>query len=276
MNSRARILVLATAALTLTAGVAFAATTIKKHPKWTLSPSDPTAQNHSGTLNFGLGSKFPNATFTVKKADDDGEDTELLNGADGGDWFTNETPFGAAFGPTGPNSPQVDDIRYLKMRVSTSGEDTEAATTVFQFKTPTPAKALGFALSDIDIEQVRITAKDARGKNVSGKELNGGVFNFCDVTRGIPDECAQIASLPRAKRGQAYPVPVWTRYANGGLLRDPNDIDSEGAAAWFRPTVRIKTLKLVYGLDSAGNSSYRTWFAAKVKRSTRKPKPVTG
>lgn len=278
MSPRTKVFALATASLTLCAGVAFAATTIKKHPAWTLTPSDAAAQNHSGKLKFGLGGKFPDATFTVTKSADDGEDTELLNGADGGDWFTSATPFGRAFGPTGPSAPEVNDIRYLKMRVDTSGSST-IATTTYKFKRPTPANKLAFALSDIDVDQARITAKDANGKQVSGKELNGNVFNFCDVPSGTPDECVVFGSAPRTKRGINYPVPVWTKYANGGLLRGANDAgdDSEGAAGWFRPTVRIKSITIAFqGSDGAGSPSYRTWFAAKVEKGAKKPKPVTG
>lgn len=277
MSPRVRIVAGATAALLVTAGVAVAATTIKKYPAWTITPSDTAAQNHSGTLKFGLGSKFPNATYTVTKSADDGEDTELLNGIDGGDWFTSATPFGKAFGPTGPNSPQVNDIRYIKTRVDDDGFST-VATTTYTFKRPTPAGKLGFALSDIDVDQARITAKDDKGKQVSGKELNGKVFNFCNVVDGIPDECVVVNSAPRANRGFAYQVPVWTKYANGGLLRGANDAgdDSEGASGWFVPTVRIKSLTIVFQGVDAGAPSYRMWVAAKVKKAAKKPKPVTG
>ena len=258
---------LTTIALVSATGLALAATgVIKKHADWTISPADPVAQNHNGTLDFGLGKKFPNATYTVNKSANDGEDTELLNGTDGEDWFTKATPFGKAFGPTGPGAPEVDEIRYLKVRVDDSGFNT-VATTTYKFKRPTPANRLGFALSDIDVDQARITAVDARGKAVSGKELRGRVFNFCNVS---------IATLPgECDSPSATPVPDWTEYANGGLLRGADDAanDTEGATGWFQPTVAIKRITIAFRGQEAGSPSYRTWFAAKVKRT---PRPVTG
>ena len=268
--TRKPLLLVALAALALAGvgGIAFAATgVIEKYPTWTITPEDPAAQNHSGTLKFGLGNKFPNATYTVEKSANDEEDTELLNGADGEDWFTKATPFGKAFGPTGPNAPEVNEIRYIKTRVNDS-DFGSVATTTYRFKRPTPANRLGFALSDIDVDQARITAVDAKGKAVSGKELNGRVFNFCNVSLAtLPGECADGPS--------ATPVPVWTKYSNGGLLRGANDAsdDTEGATGWFRPTVAIKRITIAFRGQDAGSPSYRTWLAAKVRRT---PRPVTG
>lgn len=258
--------IVAATALTLTAGVAFAATrNIERYPSWTISPENAAAKNHKGKLTFGLGSKFPDAGYTVKKSVQDGEDTELLNGADGGDWFTKDTPFGAEFGPTGPKAPEVNKVRYIKIRVNRSDEGS-VATATYTFKRPTPANKLGFAVSDIDLDRLKITAKDSSGRAVAGKDLAGDVFNLCNVpAAGRPDECggSRNTITPRLKNT-----------SNGVVLTGRNDNDTEGAAAWFKPTLRIKQITFRFnGTNASGSPSFRTWFAAKVKKQTQ---AVTG
>lgn len=249
-------------AMLLTAGVAFAATqNIERYPTWAISPSNTAAKNHKGKLTFSLGNKFPDAAYTAKKSAADGEDVELLNGTDGEDWFTKDTPFGAEFGPTGPKAPEVNKVRYLKIRV----DGRTVSTAVFTFERPTPANKLGFAVSDIDLDQVKITAKDSSGGSVAGQDLVGDVFNLCNVPAAVrPGECG----------GTRYKIkPRLKNTSNGVLVTSRKDNESSGAAAWFKPRVKIKQITFVYRGVDALNSSYRTWFAAKVKKQTQ---PVTG
>lgn len=265
-SAKKSVFVLAAIGMTLTAGVAYAATqNIERYPSWTISPENAAAKNHKGKLTFGLGSKFPDAGYTVKKSVQDGEDTELLNGADGGDWFTKDTPFGAEFGPTGPKAPEVNKVRYIKIRVDRSDEGS-VATATYSFKRPTPANKLGFAVSDIDLDRLKITAKDSSGRAVAGSDLAGDVFNFCNVpAAGRPDEC----------EGERKKItPRLKNTSNGVVLTGRNDNDTEGAAAWFKPTLRIKQITFRFnGTNASGQPSFRTWFAAKVKKQTD---PVTG
>lgn len=258
--------VVGAAALLLTASVAFAASqNIERYPTWTITPSDTTARNHSGKLKFELGSKFPDATYTVRRSVNDGEDTELLNGTDGEDWFTRDTPFGAEFGPTGPNAPAVNKVHYIKIRVNEQDDQT-VATAVYTFKRPTPANKLGFAVSDIDLDRLQITAKDSSGRAVAGSDLMGEAFNFCNVpAAGRPPECG----------GTRYTIkPRLKNSSNGVILTGRNDEDTSGSSAWFKPKVKISKLTFVFrGSAASGAPSYRTWFAAKVKKQTQ---PVTG
>ena len=70
------------------------------YASWTITPSDSDAQNHSGTLSFP-NAFLPGATFTSNKDTDDGESTRVATGTGTyGDWLTEDTPFGATFGPT--------------------------------------------------------------------------------------------------------------------------------------------------------------------------------
>lgn len=237
-----------TLALATGGGIALASA-IDNFAVWTITPEDPAAKDHSGAVDFpAIG--FPDGSYTVTRSADDGEDTELLTGATGGDWFTSDTPFAEVFGATGPNEPEKSQIQYLKVRVDDSGFDTKATTT-YTFDSPTVAKAFGFALSDIDVDQATITAKDKSGGNVSGADLVGKTFNFCDVAPPLPDECT----------GGPYGIPTWTPGSNGGVLSGGED-DTEGSTGWFRPKVALKSLTVVFEGVDAGSPSYRTWLAA--------------
>ena len=212
------------------------------YPAWTITPEDTEAQNHSGTIDFDvLG--MPDATYTVTKTSADGEDTQLLTSDDAGDWFTADTPFGAVFGASGPST----SIQLLKTRV-----DETTATTTVTFATPVPANVLGFAVADIDVDQLVISGTTADGTAVTGDQLAGTTFNFCDVAEPKPDNCDGVDA--------PYAVPTWTPAT--GTVSYPADEDSDGASASFRPTVAISSLTFAFRSVSAGAPSYRLWFAA--------------
>jgi hypothetical protein len=219
------------------------------YASWTISPEDPDVQNHSGTLTFP-NAQLPGASFTANKDLDDGQSTRIATGTGTyGDWLTTETPFGAVFGPSGPSTT----IQFLRQRIDTE----TVATTTYTFNKPFPANRLGFAFGDIDVDFLTITATDGNGNPVPGSKLVGGVFNYCDVTVDKPTDCDD----------GPYTNPVWTPGPNGGTVTptppNPDIEESSGSSAWFRPTVKIKTLTVVFqAYPSAGSPSYRTWIAA--------------
>ena len=236
------VLVLATVLAGSPVGAAPAAP-VGVYPAWTLTPEDTAAQNHSGTIDFDvLG--MPDATYTIDKSNDDGEDAELLTSDDSGDWLTADTPFGAVFGASGPSTT----TQLLKTRVD---EDTTATTTI-TFATPVPANTLGFAVADIDVDQVIITGTTADGSAVTGAQLAGTTFNFCDVAAPKPDNCDGVDA--------PYAVPTWNPAT--GTVSDPADEDSDGASASFRPTVAISSLTFAFSSVDSSSPSYRLWFAA--------------
>lgn len=219
------------------------------YANWTIDPANPDEQNHSGTLSFP-NALLPGATYTSNKDTDDGESTRIATGtATYGDWLTAQTPFGAVFGPSGPSTT----VQFFRQRIGTS----TVATTVYTFNDPFPANRLGFAFGDIDVDNLTISATDRNGDPVPGSSLAGGTFNFCDVTVDIPTSC----------QGGPYPVPVWTPGPSGGTVTPtppaPGIQETTGASAWFRPSVSLRTLTVVFqAYPTAGEPSYRTWFAA--------------
>lgn len=212
------------------------------YPAWTITPADPAVQNHSGTIAFDVVG-MPDATYTVTKTAEDGEDTELLNANDSGDWLTADTPFGQIFGASGPSST----IQFLKARV----DETTTATTTITFAGPVPANTLGFAVGDIDVDQMIITGLTADGAPITGAQLAGNTFNFCDVPAPKPDNCDGVTP--------PYAVPTWDPATN--TISDPADEDSDGAVAWFRPTVAIKSLTFAFSSVSSSSPSFRLWMA---------------
>lgn len=213
------------------------------YPAWTITPEDTEAQNHSGTIDFDI-LGMPDAGYTVSKSSEDGEDTELTTADDSGDWLTVDTPFGAVFGPSGPST----SIQFLKTRV----DDETTATTTFTFASPVPAGVLGFAVGDIDVDQVVISGTTGDGTPVTGEQLAGTTFNFCDVAEPKPETCDGVDA--------PYAIPTWDPATR--TVSDPADEDSDGASASFRPTVTISSLTFAFSSVSSSSPSYRLWFAA--------------
>ncbi len=211
-------------------------------PTWTITPEDPEAADHSGTINFGL-SGMPDAVYTVTKSEADGEDTKL--GTNDDEYIGAGTPFGQVFGASGPST----GTQFLKTRIDTDIID--KATVEVTFATPVPAGVLGFAVSDIDVDQVLVSGTQSGGAPISGAELMGEAFNLCD-TPDAPESC-DGESAP-------FPLPTWnpvTRTVVG------SGADTDGEAAWFRPTVAVETLTFDFsGQDMAGSPSFRLWLAA--------------
>lgn len=236
-----------TGAVPLAASPSVTASPIGVYPSWTLTPADPTAQNHSGTIGFDVVG-LSDASFTVQKSVADGEDTSLLTSDGAGEWMTTETPFGAVFGPSGPSST----VEFLQTRVDTQYFET-ISTTIFTFDSPTLAGTLGFAIGDIDLDQVVISATDATGAAVTGVELGGNVFNFCDVVIDRPSDC-DGSSAP-------YALPTWDLASR--TVSYPTLEDTDGAIAWFRPSTEISTLTFTFSgdLENSGSPSYRLWLA---------------
>jgi hypothetical protein len=220
------------------------------YPKWTISPADEAAQNHTGTIKFGVNG-MPDATYKVEKDLDDGTPVQLLTSNAGGDWLTAATPFGKVFGPSGPS----DTIQYLKVAEDSSGAENLATTTI-TFASGVPAGLLGVAVGDIDVDQVTVSAADTAFGLKSGPQIQGSAspvpFNFCDVPAPKPANC-----------GADTDVPTWIPGPFAGLLIGTGS-DSDGAAGWFRPSFTLKQLTLEFQIkpgESSPEHTYRTWLA---------------
>lgn len=158
-------------------------------------------------------------------------------------WLGPTTAFGAVFG-TSQNLP------YLQLRTTTS---TATSTTTIAFASPTPVQSggsgWGFTLGDIDADKVAVSATDISGTPVTAAQLGWqGAFNHCAVSPK-PSGCPA---------GESTDVPTWdptTATLTGNVL------DTGGASGWFRPTVPLATLTLVF-TPLSGLPTFQLWVAA--------------
>ncbi|SDC73781.1 hypothetical protein [Rhodococcus tukisamuensis] len=187
------------------------------------------SQAYTGTLTLGDG--FPTATIASDSRAAAGVQT-------GASTFLNAaTPVGAKYGTS-------KDRQYLNLRPKVDA-NTPSITT-YTFSSPTPASGWTFVLGDIDADKVVVSATNAAGAAVPASALGfKSTFNYCG---GTPSPCVANADLPS-----------WD--GNGTLTGNAAAGDTDGAAAWFEPTVPLKTLTFTYSQRN-GQPTYQTWFAS--------------
>ena len=136
---------------------------------------------------------------------------------------------------------------YLNLRPAVAGGATPSVTT-YSFERPTPATGWTFVLGDVDADQVRVSATGADGQPVAASALGfRGTFNYC-----VPGVCTPTPNQPT--------VPTWDP-ATGILLGNPTSTDTNGASAWFEPSVPLSSLTFEFTRRS-GFPVYQTWFSA--------------
>ena len=155
-------------------------------------------------------------------------------------WLTEGTAFGAVYGSS-RNHP------YLS--VGLPGGKNEGSLTLTFAGANTPG-TWGFALGDIDAEDVTITAKSASGFELDVSTWFKDTFNYCN-TSPKPTSCPA---------GTSTGEPTWN--AETATLKGYADgHDTSGDAAWFQPSKEVKTLTLTQKRIS-GFPSYQLWIAA--------------
>ena len=155
-------------------------------------------------------------------------------------WLTEGTAFGAVYGSS-RNHP------YLS--VGLPGGKNEGSLTLTFAGANTPG-TWGFALGDIDAEDVTITAKSASGFELDVSTWFKDTFNYCN-TSTKPTSCPA---------GTSTGEPTWN--AETATLKGYADgHDTSGDAAWFQPSKEVKTLTLTQKRIS-GFPSYQLWIAA--------------
>ena len=155
-------------------------------------------------------------------------------------WLTEGTAFGAVYGSS-RNHP------YLS--VGLPGGKNEGSLTLTFAGANTPG-TWGFALGDIDAEDVTITATSAKGSELDVSTWFKDAFNYCN-TSPKPTSCPA---------GTSTGEPTWN--AETATLKGYADgHDTSGDAAWFQPSKEVKTLTLTQKKIS-GFPSYQLWIAA--------------
>ncbi|MGV8851323.1 MAG: carboxypeptidase regulatory-like domain-containing protein [Rhodoglobus sp.] len=159
-------------------------------------------------------------------------------------WLSGLTPVGAKYGSS-------QDRPYVNLRPFADAIDSPSTTT-YTFRTPTPPSGWTFVLGDIDADMVQISALGADGVAVTSGQLGyRSSFNYC-----VPGVCTP-SQVPAD-------VPDWdptTSTLSADAINNSSSSDTQGAAAWFEPTVPITSLTLSY-TRVTGLPIFQTWFAS--------------
>ncbi len=191
-----------------------------------------TSRNYTSTLTQQAAG-FPVATLTSNSVG--GSNVGVQSGDS--TYLSTGTAVGATYGSSLGQG-------YLNLRPNSQNGAPPSVTT-YTFDRPTPTAGWTFVLGDVDADQVTITATGPGGRTVPPADLGfRSVFNYC-----TPGVCPANADLPS-----------WDG-ATGVLRGNARALDTDGASAWFEPTVPLTTLTFTFA-QRAGFPIYQTWFAA--------------
>ena len=133
-----------------------------------------------------------------------------------------------------------------------------SAVLTLRFDAGTPASGWGFAVVDIDVDQVRFSAKDTAGNAIPTSTIAKWFVQKFDAnpsTDGvnIPSwDAASAAVVGSESSSQTFRTTV-----------EGNLDDSEAASAWFQPTVSLSELTFEYqSLQDTATPSYHVLLAA--------------
>ena len=150
------------------------------------------------------------------------------------------------------------NIRIQPNGVSSGSQIPHSVTVTIRFNSSTPAIGWGFAVVDIDVDQVRFRAKDSSGAEVATSTLATWFvqrFDADPITDGVnlPSWDDQMAAII----GSESASTVWRTTVEGGL--DDNEAGSE----WFQPNVSLSEISFEYqSLQGSANPSYHIFIAA--------------
>ena len=216
---------------------------------------------YAATSHYATGYDFASGQVTVPAAGFPAAhistDSTNPTSPSGASAFLNAaTPFGQAFG-----SSQGEPYALLHLA---SGR--KPSTTVITFDTSPAAGTWGFALGDVDAENVQVQAYGSGDALLPESDLGfEGSFNFC-TGKPLPSTCRGMTGTDR---------PNWD--ASTGTLHG-NVADTDGASGWFRPSASITKLVFTATLNS-GIPAFQLWIAADDQPKPppphhRHPKPV--
>ncbi|MET1005929.1 MAG: hypothetical protein ABWX96_10285, partial [Propionibacteriaceae bacterium] len=190
------------------------------------------SRNYTSTLTQQAAG-FPVATITSNSVG--GSSVGVQSGAS--TYLSTGTAVGAKYGSSQGQG-------YLNLRPSSQNGAPPSVTT-YTFERPTPTSGWTFVLGDVDADQVTITATGPGGQTVAPADLGfRSVFNYC-----TPGVCTANPD-----------VPTWNP-ATGVLVGNTAALDTNGASAWFEPTVPLTSLTFTFA-QRAGFPVYQTWFSA--------------
>jgi len=158
---------------------------------------------------------------------------------------------------------QADDANNLNVRIEAN--DTAKGKPIphnvivkLTFDAGTPASGWAFAVTDIDVDQVRMRAKDTAGNSISEKTIATWFQQLFDGAPSVDGvnipkwdaaDAAVVGSESRSTR--------WRTTVEGGLP------DTENASAWFQPNRSLSELTFEYqSLQDDATPSFHIILAA--------------
>jgi len=225
---------LALASVTLVTALSMVLTSV------TPAQAAPDPANHYPAITLGTPpitatANFPgasNLTATVST----GEDMNLVSGASV--FLPATRGMGVVYGSS-KNFP------YLSIKV----DNTANTTATIELSREPAATRFAFALGDIDAETLVVSMKNAAGTDLTAAEMGAQTsFNHASASG---------------------PVPTVTSNATEITVEDPNcpavpaqneTCDTDGATAWFQPTVAVKTITIT-STTKTGFPRYQLWMA---------------
>ena len=158
---------------------------------------------------------------------------------------------------------QADDATNLNIRIEANDTPPKqpiphSAVLTITFDGNTPASGWGFAVVDIDVDQVRFTAKDEAGNQVPTSTIARWFVQDFDANPSVDGvNIPSWDSKSAAVIGSESASKTWRTTVEGGLD------DSEAASAWFQPTSSLSELSFEYqSLQDEATPSYHVLIAA--------------
>lgn len=156
-----------------------------------------------------------------------------------------------------PDDANNLNVRIAANNVSAGQSIPHSANVRMIFNAATPASGWGFAVIDIDVDQVRIAAKDEQGVVVPAATIARWFVQRFDANPSqdgvnVPSwDPAAAAVVGSESRSKTYRTTV-----EGGL------VDTEAGSAWFQPNVSLTELSFDYqSLQSEATPSFHILVA---------------
>jgi hypothetical protein len=157
----------------------------------------------------------------------------------------------------------ADDATNLNVRIQENDAPRgtkipHSAILTIRFNAGTPASGWGFSVVDIDVDQVRLLAKDTAGQSIPTATVASWFVQKFDANpsvngSNIPSWDAQSAAVVGSESSS-----IRYRQTVEGRL-----VDTEAAAAWFQPTTSLSELTLEYqSLQESATPSFHILVAA--------------
>jgi hypothetical protein len=171
---------------------------------------------------------------------------------------------------------EADTEPNLNVRIKSNGVEVNnsiphSATVTITFDEISPASGWAFAVTDLDVDQVQVSAIKDKGGYASEKEINSWFVQRFDANpeQNGPGNIPSWDPAASAVIGSESASTTWRTKVEGNLE------ESEAGAAWFQPTTALRKLIFEYkSLQREATPSFHIFLAScKTVYSTPIPPP---